>query len=197
MKRILAYGDSNTWGQMAYDGRYEEIKQWCNMLEQPNVDRRVVQEGLCARVAGAYETKFPVLNGQTPFEAIFLSALPLDAVIIALGTNDLKSRYKRTAEDIVNDLLWYRDKIEGIKDTMKSDNIKVIYFAPANFTDNKDYFDAEESLRLEVIKLLQEKAENVVVANNLLMSEDGVHYSEEAHSEVAKILDKKLKEHDL
>lgn len=194
MKRILAYGDSNTWGSMAYGGRYLDKKQWCNILEQLDKDRRVVQEGLCARVAGNYEKVHPVRNGQPPFEVIFLSALPLDAIIIALGTNDLKIRYQRTAEDIVNDLLWYRDKIKRIKDTMKSDSIKVIYLAPANFIGNKEYFDADESLRRGVIELLQNKTENVIVVNDLHMSEDGVHYSANAHMEIAKIIDKKLKE---
>lgn len=194
MKRILAYGDSNTWGSMAYGGRYLDKKQWCNILEQLDRDRRVVQEGLCARVAGNYEKEYPVRNGQPPFEVIFLSALPLDAIIIALGTNDLKVRYQRTTEDIVNDLLWYRDKVKRIKDTMKSDSIKVIYLAPTNFIENKDYFDADESLRCDVIKLVQSKAENVIVVNDLRMSKDGVHYSADAHMEVAKIIDKKLKE---
>lgn len=193
MKRILVYGDSNTYGQMAYDGRYPEEKQWCNILEQLD-NRRVIQEGLCARIAGDYENENPVLNGRNSFEVIFRSALPLDAVIIALGTNDLKTKYGRGASDIVDDLIWYKEKIDTIKDTMKTDSLQVIYLAPANFTNNKDYFDADEDLRQEVIKLLLERAGGVIKLDNLPMSDDGVHYSEEAHKIVANKIDGTLKE---
>lgn len=188
------YGDSNTWGQMAYDGRYPEDSQWCNILTKRGSKRRIIQEGLNARVAGSFEVEKPFRNGRLPFEAIFRSALPLDAVIIALGTNDLKFRYKRTTEDIFEDLIWYKESIDTIQGTMRRDSPQLIYLAPANFMSRKDYFDGNDELRLDVIALLQKRVPNTVVVDNLKMSEDGVHYSREAHQIVAEKIDEKLKE---
>ena len=39
-------------------------------------------------------------NGHSPFEAVLLSHQPLDHILIMLGTNDLKARFNRTADDI-------------------------------------------------------------------------------------------------
>lgn len=180
---------------MAYKGRYSGERQWCWILEKHlGDDYRVIQEGLCARIAGDYELEKPVRNGQRVFEAMLRSALPLDAIVIALGTNDLKNGYNRSADQIVNDLLWYKEKMINTKESMLEVLPKFVYLAPPNFSDNKDYFDADELKRQDVIKKLQEKTENVIVINDLEMSEDGVHFSENDHQAVAKKVYEVLKE---
>lgn len=197
-KRILIYGDSNTYGQMAYSGRYPEDQQWCWILEGLlGSGHRVLQEGLGARIAGDYEVEKPVRNGQRVFEVMLRTALPIDAIIIALGTNDLKNAYNRSANDIVDDLLWYKEKTASMEDPMLAVLPQFIYVAPPNFSDNKAYFDADESKRQELVKKLQEGTDHVIVMHDLEMSEDGVHFSEAAHQVVAQRVYEKMKELNL
>lgn len=49
MKKILCYGDSNTWGQAAFGGRIEGEEQWPNILQAllPS-SCKVIQEGWAA-----------------------------------------------------------------------------------------------------------------------------------------------------
>ncbi len=91
-KRILCFGDSNTWGYTPVSGeRYGEDVRW------PGVLRGLLEEGFCVIESG--------LNGRTtvfpdPFyeyrcglDALGFELLaqdPLDMVILALGTNDLQ-----------------------------------------------------------------------------------------------------------
>ncbi len=103
MKRILCYGDSNTWG---YDPttsqRYDRAIRWPGVLaESLGADYEIIEEGLNARttvwddpVEGLHK------NGKTCFLASLESHTPLDLVIIMLGTNDLKQRFSLPATDI-------------------------------------------------------------------------------------------------
>ena len=57
MKKILIYGDSNTWGDNFCTGiRIPDDKQWVNILRKKLGDNFVIfQEGLPGRLAGNEE----------------------------------------------------------------------------------------------------------------------------------------------
>jgi len=195
MKRILCYGDSNTWGHAGLNVRIDDPKQWPNILQAHFLDSfRVVQQGLRARVAGSFETEKPYLNGQDAFEAIFRSSTPVAFAIIALGTNDLKSKYGRTAQNIYDDLLWYADKINDLQSENDGIKTEVIFIAPANFSSKKDYFDADQSIWRELLELLKKSEQTVISFTDLEMGEDGLHYKESAHKRVAEAVYEKIKE---
>ncbi|MGI6007882.1 MAG: SGNH/GDSL hydrolase family protein [Ruminococcus sp.] len=92
MKRILCYGDSNTWGFIPGKGlRYPWNIRWTGILSE-NINRiqetAVIEEGLCGRTT-AYDLPLePMRNGYQMFPVIYESAAPVDLVIIMLGTND-------------------------------------------------------------------------------------------------------------
>lgn len=192
-KRILCYGDSNTWGQSDHDTRIEDESQWSVILQDKlGSGYRVIQEGLGGRIAGDYELETH-RNGKSYFKIAFESASPVDMVIISLGTNDLKTRFNRTSEQVSNDLVWYADEVKNL--LVDNENIQptLLYVAPANFVSS-NYFEANEDVRQEVIRLLQQSKENVLILPKLTMSSDGVHYSEEAHRVVAEEIFRKIKE---
>ena len=58
MKKILIYGDSNTWGDNFILGkRIEDEKQWPNILQRKlGSEYKILQEGLPGRLAGNEET---------------------------------------------------------------------------------------------------------------------------------------------
>jgi lysophospholipase L1-like esterase len=126
MKTILVYGDSNTWGynpaaptvrdRLAitaaggpYDsGRYDRHTRWAGVLRDtlnhgsPPEDPAfwVIEAGLNGRTTVWDDPYEPHRNGAAALPAVLLSHMPLDAVVIMLGTNDLKRRFGLTAYDI-------------------------------------------------------------------------------------------------
>jgi len=196
MKTILCYGDSNTWGKAATKLRLPRDRQWVNVLQAKlGQDYDVVQEGLSARIAGSYETEKPWLNGQDPFVAIFLSAVPLDVVVIALGTNDLKTKYNQNPQGVVDNLLWYKTSIMRLAESNSGVIPHVIYVLPPNFQDGH-YFPGDQNLRRDIITEFQKQApgEQAIIFNDLEMSEDGVHFTTGAHERVAEAIHEKVKE---
>lgn len=109
MKNILCYGDSNTWGAKPLTvfgqiHRYPLEARWTTVLgQQLGPDYYVVAEGLNNRTtAFDDEIEGRHKNGQRHFLACVESHMPLDLVIIMLGTNDLKSRFGKTSWDIAS-----------------------------------------------------------------------------------------------
>lgn len=92
MKHVLCYGDSNTWGMEPMTGlRYDEHTRWTGRLQDILGSQwRIHEEGLNARTT-IYDDPFKdFLNGRRMLSGIITSQKPLDAVILSLGTNDLK-----------------------------------------------------------------------------------------------------------
>jgi lysophospholipase L1-like esterase len=105
MPRILCYGDSNTWGFASVPEppapRYPRAERWPGVLADAlGPDFEVIEEGLNGRTTDLADPTHPEiggagLNGLDYLPACLASHLPLDLVIIALGTNDLKAMYAR------------------------------------------------------------------------------------------------------
>jgi lysophospholipase L1-like esterase len=107
MTTILAYGDSNTWGARpmppgATAERFPHGQRWpVVMAKALGEEVTVIAEGLNGRttcvddpVEGRHK------NGETHLLACLESHMPLDLVIIMLGTNDLKARFGLPPSDI-------------------------------------------------------------------------------------------------
>lgn len=91
-KRILCYGDSNTWGATPGTGvRIDEDKRWTGVCQQILGDGyRVLEEGLPGRTTVYEDPCDPVMNGLTALGYTLCSQKPIDLVVLFLGTNDLK-----------------------------------------------------------------------------------------------------------
>ena len=101
MNRILAYGDSNTWGfNTETKERYDEATRWTGILQSKCMDALVIEEGLNGRTTIFDDPTRPGRNGLKTLPGILESHLPVHAAIIMLGTNDCKTSYKATAETI-------------------------------------------------------------------------------------------------
>jgi lysophospholipase L1-like esterase len=102
MKTIVCYGDSNTWGyDPATQGRFDRDVRWTGVLQQSLGDGYlVVEEGLNGRTTTVDDPIEPFRNGRDYLFPCLDSHHPLDLVTIMLGTNDLKTRFGRSASDI-------------------------------------------------------------------------------------------------
>ncbi len=107
MKRVLCYGDSNTWGwatEPRPDNRYGPTERWTGVLAaELGLSWTVIEEGLNGRTtvhADAVEGRW--LDGSTYLMPCLKSHRPLDAVVIMLGSNDLKARFNVGAGEIAD-----------------------------------------------------------------------------------------------
>jgi lysophospholipase L1-like esterase len=102
MKRILCYGDSNTWGQNPLTKeRYDDQTRWTRVLASAlGPEYEVVEEGLNGRTTVWEDPIEGYKNGASYLIPCLGTHQPLDLVIIMLGTNDLKKRFSLPAYDI-------------------------------------------------------------------------------------------------
>jgi lysophospholipase L1-like esterase len=103
---VLCFGDSLTWGwipteQTAPTQRYSRDVRWPGVLgDQLGPEHVVLEEGLSGRTTTADDPLDPRLNGAAYLPAALASHLPLDLVVLMLGTNDTKACFGRTPFDI-------------------------------------------------------------------------------------------------
>jgi lysophospholipase L1-like esterase len=103
---ILCFGDSLTWGWVpVLEGsptlRYPFEQRWTGAMKAALGDGYdIIEEGLSARTTSADDPNDPRLNGSQYLPTAIASHLPLDLVIIMLGTNDTKPFFNRTPYDI-------------------------------------------------------------------------------------------------
>lgn len=105
-KTILCYGDSNTWGNIPRsDDRYPRSVRWPGALQNLlGEEYEVISEGLNGRTLTALDPQKQQRTSFTDVHACIESADPIDLMIIMLGTNDIKTTYNLTAEEIAQDL---------------------------------------------------------------------------------------------
>lgn len=103
-KRIVCYGDSNTWGYDACTGgRFSEEIRWTAKLQAILGDRyAVVEEGLCGRTTVFDDPLNEGLNGLAYLLPCLMSHAPIDYLILMLGTNDCKERFSATPRNIAD-----------------------------------------------------------------------------------------------
>jgi len=102
MKNILCFGDSNTFGyDPASGGRYALQERWTGILQKAlGEEYRILEEGCNGRTT-CFEDPFdPHKNGSLALPVCLESHRPLELVILCLGTNDLKTRFHLSANDI-------------------------------------------------------------------------------------------------
>jgi lysophospholipase L1-like esterase len=103
--RIVAFGDSLTYGWVPTANppstRFGPDERWPGVLQKELGDNYVViEEGLDGRTTDALDPGSPIsgaqLDGSAYLPACLASHLPVDLVVIMLGTNDLKPVFNRT-----------------------------------------------------------------------------------------------------
>ncbi len=103
MKRILCYGDLNTWGwNPITQERYNDQTRWTRLLASAlGAEYEVIEEGLNGRTT-VWDDPIEGFgrNGFSYLLPCLETHCPLDLVIIMVGTNDLKKRFSLTASDI-------------------------------------------------------------------------------------------------
>lgn len=90
-KRILCYGDSNTWGYMPNTGkRFAEEVRWTGILaKELGIEYQVLEDGVNGRTTVWDDPFAEYRNGLAGLGYVINSVRPVDLMIVMLGTNDL------------------------------------------------------------------------------------------------------------
>ena len=104
-KRVMCFGDSNTWGFVPVatppSSRYPRATRWPHVMGAAlGHDVTVIEEALNGRTTDAPDPLNPLLGGAGLDGSAYLAAalashLPLDVLVIMLGTNDTKPQFAR------------------------------------------------------------------------------------------------------
>lgn len=187
MKRILAYGDSNTWGfDPATFARYPAEIRWTGLLQKAlEPDALILEEGLCGRTTVFDDATIPGANGLTALPGILAADSPIDRAIIMLGTNDCKSVFGASSAAITDGLEQCLRNV-----TAAVDPADILLIAPLDLTDAALGFGYDDrSLRVsrefkQTYKELADKygtaffaASDVAQASDV----DGQHLTREGH----------------
>lgn len=195
MKRVLCFGDSNTYGFIpGGSGRYSEDVRWTGRLQKKLASEAIViEEGLCGRTAVFQDELRPARRGVEMLPVLLESHAPLDLVIVMLGTNDCKTVYGASAEVIGKGV----DKLIGqIRSYLPQ--TKILLISPILLGDEvwKTEYDPEFSKEsVQVSKRLKSVYENIAEKQECLFlaasdvavasEKDQEHLDEEGHEALA------------
>jgi lysophospholipase L1-like esterase len=102
-RTVLCFGDSNTYGSLPGEsgGRFGSEVRWPGVLARElGPGWHVVEEGLPGRTTVFEDPVSPHRRGADYLPPCLVSHAPLDAIVIFLGTNDLKARFAASSGDI-------------------------------------------------------------------------------------------------
>ena len=197
MKRILCYGDSNTWGtDDKTHNRLDEKTRFTKLLQKKlGKNFEVIEEGMRSRTLAIDDIKPPKgnRNGASYFAQSVYTHDPLDYIVIMLGTNDLKNRFNKDAKMCANELEEFY--VSFVKNTLSKvlvNTPQIIIVAPSLIKDiDPDFAGAEEKSKFfnEEYSKVATKNNCIFVDNSILESGiDGVHLTKESHKKLAEKL---------
>lgn len=218
MKTILCFGDSNTWGFMPRAdrppvkaaNRYPWGVRWPSLLEQKLGEGwRVVEEGLNGRT-----TMFDCFmeehrNGLKAIDVSLLTGMPVDLVVLMLGTNDCKQVFGKSPFVIAHGIQRLIERINGgsygYGPGGKAPEILVI--SPIRMTEGvfdswlRDEFDAESLARCEGLSAQYRRVADAAGAHFLDAGaaisadpSDGIHMNADGHAALADMVYAKVRE---
>jgi lysophospholipase L1-like esterase len=202
MKRILAFGDSNTlgyipgtfnWVHFTYE-QYSPHQRWTGILQKAlGSQYKVIEDGVPGRTIMTEDLNTPGTSGLRSLKTCLAENNSLDLVIIMLGTNDLKSIYqlppKKITEQMKNLCQFIRANPKGIEKApqillVSPPQIKYQQLCKEFLLFYEDPQVENESIQLATDYEKLAKAENYWYCNgSLIFSEksDGLHLDSYAH----------------
>ena len=204
VQRVLCYGDSNTWGFIGLPDsspttRYARGLRWPGVLQAALGEGvEVIEEALNGRTTDVADPGHPEiggagLDGLAYLPAALASHLPLDVVVIMLGTNDTKAVYGRSGERIALGAKRLLDVVRTLDGGIGTQypNARALLVAPPPLGNLNPYFQemfAGGAPRARALPPLYEAVARVAGAEFLdagsvihTDGDDGLHLSAESH----------------
>ena len=194
MKKILCFGDSNTFGYNPHNGsRYNEDSRWTGILKSLCKGKfEIIEAGCNNRTAfsnnpdGIQFTGYMILSEY--LKEFF------DIIIFAIGINDLQKFYNPTLEEFETGI---ENLIKKIRESLP--NCNIIILSPSHITENilssnfRFMFNETSIEKSKQITPIYEKIANEYNCKFLNLNKivtpsemDGLHYEVEEHKKIAQ-----------
>ncbi len=205
MKRVLCFGDSNTWGyNPVADDRYDRDTRWTGILRNQLGDGyEIIEEGLNGRTTVWNDPIEGYRNGYEYLIPCLETHHPLDLVVILLGTNDLKKRFSLSAYDIAQGAAVLAKTAMKSAAGYNSQPPKVLLIAPAPIARLSNYAEMFEGAKEKSHKLGKHYCQvaeelgcdfldlaGVVVSSDV----DGIHFDPSEHQKLGLAVSQKVHE---
>lgn len=204
MKKVLCFGDSNTYGFVPEKcTRYDKNTRWTGILQALCGSDFSIIEGGCNNRTAFVDN--PAGVEQTGYKILpeYFTKDYFDIVVLAIGINDLQLFFRPTLEEFEQGI----EKLIKITKDL-SPNAKIILVCPSKldlagiksgvFSFQFDEISVEKSYHLPQIykKLAEKYACKLVDLNEIVKVSplDGLHFSAESHKKIAEKLYKNLKQ---
>lgn len=203
-KRILCFGDSNTYGTIPYESwstirrRYNASERWTWVAQQHLWnDYEIIEEWIWGRtIAISLWDDTDITKVWSLFlEYLLHIHLPIDLVVVMLWTNDIKGIYDISPETIAQHM---EDKIIRI---IRTFGYKLLIVSPPPIIDNLhtnfplwSYKKVQELNNLYKELCRKNAIEYVDLQEKLTCWSDWIHLTKESHKLLWTILSKKIQE---
>ena len=217
-KRVLVFGDSNTWGWVPVERgipttRYAADLRWPGIAQAALGDGYdVIEEGLSGRTTDLPDDDPTVkeltgmgLDGSAYLPAAVASHLPLDLVVIMLGTNDLKAKFGRSPEAIAQGVRGLVQQVRRIDRGAWTEYPapQVLVLAPPPLVQTERFPAAILAGGIDKSRVLASHLEAVTAATGAEFLDvgsitradgvDGIHLSEAAHRKIGLAVADKIR----
>ena len=207
-KRILCFGDSNTYGYTPSGERFDDDTRWPTRLAaELGEGYTVIEEGFCGRtcvfddpVEGGYK------SGIQYLPPCVMSHNPLDIVLLMLGTNDTKKRFGMTAENIGQAMMQLALTARQYAFNAAGKPSRIVIVAPAPIRDNLMQTHFGECFGEQSIEVSRAVPREFRKVSKLIRCDyfdagryseasiqDAVHMSAESHASLAAALAEKIR----
>lgn len=206
-KRVLCFGDSNTWGfDPATGDRFPKNIRWVGRLVHLlGEDFDVVSEGLNGRTAAGPDPVMRLNSAYDDLTVALRSHKPIDHVVLMLGTNDFKRRFARSENDIATGLGQLIDLVLKSDEVVGKPSQRLTLVAPLSIrldgtldpaqaesrtVEFKDAVGVSERLPNVLVDLAKDRRCAFLDPNETLKSSerDAIHWDAETHAAFAQIL---------
>lgn len=196
MKKILCFGDSNTFGYIPNNGaRYDKNTRWTGVLSLLSHGKFEIIEGGCNnRTAFAANPAGKIFTGYEILPELLTD--DFDAVVLTIGINDTQFLYNLSSIEIASGV----EKLINIV-KVKSPQAKIILVAPSILTEDVlngnfaclfDRTSIEKSRQLPLLyqKIAEKQNIEFLDLNSVAKTSslDGLHYAPEQHLKIAQAI---------
>ncbi len=202
-KRVLVFGDSNTYGSRPTKfGRFDVGERYTGVLQSLlGNEYEIIEEGLSARTICASDLE-SIKKGVIGIEYLspcFASHSPIDLLIVNLGTNEFKKKFNLSAEKIKDNLSRLCNSVlernKQLKEKGRDSNFKILIVSPGYVDESLtgDGWKGAEALSKKIGELFKtysvDKGFGFVDLGPIAeVGEDGIHYTAGSHKSIAAVL---------
>lgn len=196
MKKILCFGDSNTYGYIPNNGaRYDKNTRWTGVLSLLSHGKfEIIEDGCNNRTAFAANPAGKIFTGYEILPELLTD--DFEAVALAIGINDTQFLYNLSSIEIASGV----EKLINIV-KVKSPQAKILLVAPSILTDDVlngnfaclfDRTSIEKSRQLPLLykKIAEKQNVEFLDLNSVAKTSslDGLHYAPEQHLKIAQAI---------